>query len=340
MLDIAIVLVHSLHLLCMNVAAAGPLVCVGLDWMERHGNSAAGEAGRWLAATALIALLLGAALGTALGALLWDASYAAVLQRLPSKIHAGIWELLFSLVLLAVYLAWWYRRREAKKIERLLRSALAVLLATNLLYHFPVLFAIISKLNLQPAVGGGVIDSADFRRRLLDSYVASRSVHFVLASLAVSGVALIAYAVRRSAGEKEATAWARLAQTGGWIGLLPSLAQIPIGLWVVTGLPSEAKRRLMGQDPLGSVLLLVSVLAALWLMHLLAAVALGNASPRKCRLAVGATVLVVLLMTALAHYARPPETDSAGMPTAPPSHHSPTHRLAAGCPASDETPRS
>ena len=314
MLEIAIVLIHALHLLCMNVAGGGPLVCIWLDWKERSGDPQAGEAGRSLALAALVALLVGAALGVALGALLWDDAYVAILKRLPTKIRDGVWELLFSLLLLAIYLAWWNWRRRAGTISRILRSVLAVVLATNLLYHFPVLFGVISQLSNEGAVESGPIDSAAFRQHLLTSYVGSRSIHFVLASIAVSGVALIAYCVWR-AGRSDDSAWPRLARTGGWFGLAPSLAQIPVGMWVLLGLPDDAKRRLMGQDAIGSTLLVVSVIAALWLMHLLSAIAIGKATPRKCRLAIGATVVIVVLMTAVSRRAWPPETPAA--PKAP-----------------------
>jgi hypothetical protein len=47
-MQLVLVLVFAAHLLCVNVASAGPLVAAGLDWLEGRGNRLAGEAGRYL----------------------------------------------------------------------------------------------------------------------------------------------------------------------------------------------------------------------------------------------------------------------------------------------------
>lgn len=331
MLELTTIMLSTFHLLCVSVASAGPLVCVWLDWREARGERLAGEAGRFLAFCALGLLLVGGLLGTALGALLWDPTYLAVLRRLPAKVHGGVWELLFSLVLLGIYAIWWRFTPDAGRFVRIVRSVLAVLLGTNLLYHFPVLFGVISQLVAERAVDGGEISSAAFRQLLLSGPIGSQAVHFVLASLAVTGVTLIGYAAWRHgqavrSGSEPDPALAGLARTGGWIALLPSLAQIPVGIWVLMRLPDTGKRQLMGNDLLGTCLLLVSMLAALWLMHQLSAVALGHAQGRKWWLAVGAMVLVVLLMSAMARRTRPPapsgpQSGAASGPQAAPARH-------------------
>ena len=43
MVVIALVLALAIHLALMNMALAGPLVCIGLDWMEGKGDKLAGE---------------------------------------------------------------------------------------------------------------------------------------------------------------------------------------------------------------------------------------------------------------------------------------------------------
>src|SRR5688500_10052682 len=46
---IVLSLLLAAHLLCVNVAAGGPLVAAWLDWRGVRGDEAAGRAARWLA---------------------------------------------------------------------------------------------------------------------------------------------------------------------------------------------------------------------------------------------------------------------------------------------------
>ena len=97
-------LLLAAHLLCVNVAAGGPLVAAWLDWRGR-GDEAAGRAAKWLAGWSIAGLLVGALLGVLIGWLKWDAEYRSLWTGPMSyKMHwAGI-ELIFSLVLM---IGWW-----------------------------------------------------------------------------------------------------------------------------------------------------------------------------------------------------------------------------------------
>jgi hypothetical protein len=292
-----VVLVFALHLLCVNVSTAGPLVCLWLEWREGRGDELAGRAGRYLAGLSLTLLVLGGVLGLLLGYLLWTPGLREALLRLPSKIYFGVWELVFSLVCMGLHLLWWRAAPSCSRWLRVGRSLLPLLAGTNLLYHFPVLFVVIAQIANSASPAGDVIDASAFRQRMLDGEVLARAAHFTLASFAVTGVALFGFALRiarRGADESDVN---RVAAWGGRIALVTTLLQIPAGIWVLFQVPADVQSRLLGGDLLGAALLALSIVAALMLLHNLAAVAMGDAQRGVLIRSMTMMVLVVVLMT-------------------------------------------
>ncbi len=287
----------SFHLLCMNAATAGPLVCVWLDWRERRGDPFAGRAGRQLAWWTLGLFFVGMALGGLVAWWEWTpAFWRELLERFYSRIYWGAWELAFSALLLAVYAIWW-RFAPGKTAARAGRSLLAVLAATNLMYHFPPLFVVVAKLGSGELAQVGQ-DDLPFMRLAWQGEALALTVHFWLASLAVAGMMLALIVTRWTVSDDaESAAAARLAVWGGRLALVPTLLQIPVGLWIMMRLPPLRQGQLMGRDLLGSALLAGGVLASLWLMHLLVGLAVGEARRQAVRRSAVLLLIVVLLMT-------------------------------------------
>src|SRR5688572_17754039 len=112
------ILVLAFHLICMNVASAGPLVCVWLDGIAA-GNSAEGErVGKWLAWKSVELAIVGAAAGVLMGWLKWDSNYAAVLGQFESRLRWGVSEFIFSLALMVGYGMWWGAKPRANRAAR------------------------------------------------------------------------------------------------------------------------------------------------------------------------------------------------------------------------------
>ena len=78
-------------------------------------------------------------------------------------------------------------------------------------------------------------------------------------------------------------------------------------------LPHLMQQRLMGSDLLVASAFGLSIIGALWLMHLLSAVAFGDTRPRTLKLAIHLMYAVVILMTFTSRLAlaRPLLADSA-----------------------------
>ena len=57
-MEILVAVILAAHLLCVDIASAGPLVCIWLDWRGRR-DATARDAGRWLAKTSLAGLIVG-----------------------------------------------------------------------------------------------------------------------------------------------------------------------------------------------------------------------------------------------------------------------------------------
>jgi hypothetical protein len=305
--------------MCVNIATAAPLVCLWAEWREARGCELAGRVGRYLAMASVVMLLVGAVLGLAAAALEWTESFKLALGHMGRRVPDGVIELFFSLVLLAIYAAWWrFGGKSASKVARSLRVLLPLLAGTNLLYHFPLLFVVFAKSFTEGSVAGEVLTGAQFREFLVDSETLSRITHFTLASFAVCGTLLMWKASRMwndDAAQNEDAR--RVAAWGGRLAVMPTMLQLPVGVWVLAKLPREALRRLMGGDAPGTLLLALSIILALYLLHLLAKAMLVKADRKQLRQGVLLMALVVLLMTGtLLRSRKPSEPPAAKQPPA------------------------
>ena len=287
------ILLLTFHLLCVNLAIAGPLVCMFCEWREGRGNLAAGRAGRDLAKASILALLLGAATGVLLGWLRWNPEFRDALVQLERKLRFGAIEIVFSLVLMAWHW-WWWRGPESR--ARWGRQIVLLLAGTNLLYHFPTLFAILSYVQnaAEPVVDGGAISAADFRQLLAAPAVLAQAVHVAVACFAVAGVWLIWRAGRQSSPEDQATG-----RLGAAVALGATILQLPVGIWLTISYPARAQKQLMGGDMIATLGFVASLLGALALMHHLAAVTFRPDPGKSRTVSVALTIALVGTMTAV-----------------------------------------
>jgi hypothetical protein len=294
----------TLHLLSMNVASAGPLVCVWLAIRGRRGDVAAWQMGRQLSHCSLAALLLGVATGLALGVAAWfdsSQSFAEAIQRFPTSAVANfIGEVAFALVCLSVYAGLWERWRARPWWHGLF----AVLAATNLLYHFPPLMVVMDELAVRPElVAEPIVSRPVFRPLMLRPDVLSQSLHFVVASVAVVGAALIVIASRQRA-VMDQDGSERLISAGARIALAASLAQLAIGVWVLFELPPDARGGLMGDAWPATGLFMAAMVMSVGLLNTLGTMALGDTSSSSVRRCILLMLGVVLLMATILRVVR------------------------------------
>ncbi len=299
------ILLLSAHLLCVNVASGGPLVAAWLDWRAaRRGDQAAAKAAVALARWSLAGLAFGAGLGLLVGWTRWDENYRSLwLGPLSYKLHWAGMEAIFSLLLMLGWWLWLPGKAGGSRWAMSARCLLAVLAATNLLYHFPILFSVAAHLIDAGQTSGSRIGGAEFRRLMIAGAAPALAIHVVLASLAVSGIVLLGLALRSQRRGDNAEA-AKLSQWGGRWALVPSLLQLPVGLWTLAFLPAAAQSQIMGESTLGTLLLVAALGAALWLVNELVHISLGETNRPLLVRAMTAMLLTVTLMTAMQQQTR------------------------------------
>ena len=292
------VVVLSAHLLAVGVATAAPFVCVLCDWRSRRrGDAELARVGRRLAGDCFWLFLVGVALGfIQLAWLLWRGSPEDVeaLRAMPvSRWWFGVVELL---IYLACMLAYWYGydRWQRRGWHRLL----AIAAGTNLGYHFPALFTIVSVVGERSELWGTTIN---FRVLLTDRETIARVLHFWLASFAVTGVlAMRSWRLTQPALNNESATTHDQPGTsfGAWIALVATGLQMPLGLWLLTTLPPAAQHLLMGRSAIATGLLIAAVVASLALLHLLASMTMGQVESRLVRRSAALVIAIVTLMVA------------------------------------------
>lgn len=245
-------------------------------------------------------LVIGAILGVMIGLIssaTGDTRLANVLPMFRYKIGWGLIELLFSAVWMFVYWAWLRFRPPVNSIARFFHAALPILSATNLLYHFPTLLTVMSKSARGDLELTGPVNATVFRQLAFRPEVMAHSVHFWLASVAVSGV--FCFWLARDLNKRDEV-W----MTGARFALAATVLQFASGIWLLFATPAQSQSRIIGGEALPSLLFLASLFCAFYLLQNLATLALGEVHaklPKRCAILLGATIL---LMTGTLHILR------------------------------------
>jgi hypothetical protein len=304
------VVVLAAHLLAMNLPSAAPLICVWLHVRGRRGDSAANAIGRQLARASLWSLIIGAILGAVLIGLMWaaeDGRYWNAVQRFPASAYVfALSELAFSAICLALYAALWDRWRNWPRLH----AILALLGTSNLLYHFPPLMIALGNLASRPElVQEPVITRPVFRALLLQPELLAQVLHFIVASVAIGGVALMLIAGGKRDIPEQSDA-DRLIVIGARIASAASLLQLAVGGWVLVQLPTVARSALLGDDWTATAFFFLSVLAAIGVLHSLGSASIGDTREANVRRAAVLMLAVVLLMTGTLYRTRLIEASS------------------------------
>ena len=115
-------------------------------------------------------------------------------------------------------------------------ALLAVFAATDLIYHFPPLFAVVSTLSLRPNLWDAPLDHALYWRLLLEGDTLCGVMHYLAGRLGHPfAIGVMVLTLRSGGGGWLRSGWDPLA--GARISLFVSLAQLPVGVWVVPELP-------------------------------------------------------------------------------------------------------
>jgi cytochrome bd-type quinol oxidase subunit 2 len=292
-LETATTLLLAVHLLAMNVASAGPLAGAWLRRLSCRDDEANGgllERGaratfRW----SLLGLAIGALVGGAM-LLAPSAGMRAALQRFPEDAYwfAGA-EVLFSAA--CIFGCWKLSRRPK------LTWLLAIVAATNLLYHFPPLMAVLGELAADPRwADDEVLHRKALLRLWIRPEVLSLWAHFALASIAVGFTAALAASHRAVRDETEKIDDRTARCLAGW-ALGATLLQIPVGIWLLLASDTAAQQAMMGESWLATIGLAGGVWAALGVMQSLAVIAWGGSDRRQVDRACILLAITVALMS-------------------------------------------
>jgi hypothetical protein len=306
-LELLLVAAFTAHLVAVNVAAAGPLYCVLIEWSgRRRGDAEMATLARRFSLRSLAGFAVGLAMGGVLLAILWhiEPSYGRALARVPMyrwMFFGG--ELFFYLVCMVAYAALWTHASQRAWWHRLL----AILAATNLLYHFPPFFTMLSLMSARPHLADAVLDRSLYVELFTDAETLSRVAHHWLSSLATAGVVLMLVAARhvRQAVPSEcpdAQSW--VTTFAARTALVATVLQLPTGVWVLLALPASAQSQLLGGEMTSTVLLVAAILCTVLLLQQLAAAAFGDSSTATVRKTALLLFVVLLLMSAVLHRAR------------------------------------
>lgn len=304
-----LVLVFSLHLVCMNLAAGGLLVASGVELIAGRDAERAAKLSAKLASHAILGLVAGAALGALMLLYFWSANYQDIfLRRLGTRPWFSLVQVAFSLVLHGIM--WRWTKASIAGKGRYWRAALAVVSSTNLIYHFPTLFAIVAEIAGTSTPESPVIERRQFYAFLGSGPILSHAAHFFFAALATSGI-VGAIFVR----DEAAPGLLRRFCTG--VALISTVLQIPVGIMVYMTLPAAAQRGLIGDNLPLSVAFLASLAAALWLMQSLMSQMATDAPKNRSIWSGAVLVLTILLMSGVLWGTRksrfsPPKAMNAG----------------------------
>lgn len=326
-----LVLLTTIHLLAVNIATAGPFVALWCEWRETKTKDALfGKLGRKLVWVSLWLAGIGIVLGFPMAGLLWllyPESFANSLTTnfrnewmwagLPGRAWWGFAELAFYALTMYVYLRTWdlWRAETGGKryAGRIFHRMLAIVSGTNILYHLPVFWAVITVRSQTPA---WQTEDLKFAEMMVSGEVWARVGHGWLAAFAVTGTWMLweAYKLRRQNplpapgpnGEMEFPKddAHRIATWGGLWAAIPTGMQLIMGPLLLLALPNAGRAALFGVDPLLGLTFVVSLLLSFGLLGQTALAAAGESDEMTIKRCMVLMVLTVFLMVIVRHGAR------------------------------------
>lgn len=283
------------HLAAAGLAAVAPLLVASLRLVRGvRGNRPLDEELRQVALWLCWAMVAVAVIGLAAGFVRWgsDSGYRDMLGRFPPHAYymvAGEW--VFSLLVYGGWLALWRRWRK----KPWLHAGLALLGATNLLYHFPPLMIGQNLLAAAPAlVASTSIERPAMLEVMSQPVVLAKTLHVVGMGAVVAAVAVLV-AVRPAGG----SAWTLVVRCAAGTALVALVAQWITGVAMLALLPASASRPMTGSSPAATMALVLGVLLT---VHLMSKMARLSLSPRVAYspTGLGAMLGCVILLMSLA----------------------------------------
>ena len=154
----------------------------------------------------------------------------------------------------------------------------------------------INVLHLQPARWESVAQQT--WAALLDPTFLPRTLHFVLAAIAMAGAVLAFVATRRAATTDDREACMGMARFGLRAAFVTSALALVDGFWLLLALPRDVLRAFMRGGAVTTIPLTVGILLGVWLLVTLSRITDPLAQAKEVRrvaeLLVGAVVLMVL----------------------------------------------
>ena len=297
-------LILTAHLLCVDVAMMGPLACALLRRRAtRLDDRLADRAGRCMVSLCLAALLTAIALGLISGLMLWFGSqrqFFEALGRIPARrLYWGVAELGFYFLCMVLYGALWEKWRR----RTLLHGFLAIVAATNLIYHFPPLFVTINSMAATSDGNTSLLTISELRQLMFSPLILAHMTHHLVAAVACTAVCLMLVLRYVAAGQPknptadDEAARSQLVRRSAIVALTVSLLQLPVGLGLLLQLTGMQRDVIMGGDWITTGMFVAAMVCVLALLHWLSMISLGQTERRDVIVVALLLVLVTALMT-------------------------------------------
>ena len=304
-------LLASLHLALVGQATFGPLLALHLRWRgSRHAGLPAQELAARITRVSVHAFWGVVLTGVLMLGLYFRPGSSAeslhpILQGLKVLPHRrlvfGVIELAFTWACLELAL-WGWRRWRAGWVYLLL-----VLAATNLLWHFPVLFTAMRVAAGRPELWGRELSYHETLALFAQAETLARVFHSLAGAL-VAAAAISTWLLlpprceSADAGELPAQSETppayRFSLSWGRMALAAGLLQLPLGVWLLMVLPEASQRGLMGGQLAATAAWGTGLVLALPLWHVQATWALGQVNRptlRRCLFLLGVVMWLMLL---------------------------------------------
>ncbi|HEY9687012.1 MAG TPA: hypothetical protein V6C52_08570 [Coleofasciculaceae cyanobacterium] len=297
LLNLLLVLGFFLHALPMNVSLGGSLVA-GIYLLTGKKGSYTNRIGHALAIS--LPIFISFAITQGIVPLLFLQLVYGPLYYTSSILMGTPWILLLIVLMLGYYGCYIYKFRHVQ----LGPLAAWILIGVSLLFGcIGFLFSNNMTLMLHPETWRNVVHHGGVGNffNTGDVSLLPRFLHFALASLAVTGLAIGCFGLYWRSREAEYGNW--LIKQGAGLFSLITVIQVGVGGWFLFSLPKGILHNYMGHETWGTVAFGSSMLLSLVaLISMLAAWKNGQSGPFKVGLV--SSVLVVLLMSWMRHLLR------------------------------------